>query len=319
MGSGRCLEIAGSRLKRIYIVTVSMSNLGNAINRMANLRELQHFSDAEYPWAVSYADLQVITGFAEGPDVFLHYLERRREIERQPDRFPINDDLDFYAAYLKTGLHPDSFPKDGFIWLAGWQHLFDQYFEYLRGMRTSAPNIRVEVPLIIRDTLGELRNQAKDDAARWITFSLLGLSDAQLADVAHLLEAAKRQVPSLGMYRRTAVTAGDLVLSAVVVREVSVSELAERVERHATIEKYRRRAPKCIGFGFLGSREAVFDCCVWQDHAWAPDPRLDAELEQEKTLRPAAGQKLPGRNAPCVCGSGRKFKKCCLPKIQTRE
>jgi hypothetical protein len=25
--------------------------------------------------------------------------------------------------------------------------------------------------------------------------------------------------------------------------------------------------------------------------------------------------KLPGRNEPCVCGSGKKFKKCCLPKI----
>jgi hypothetical protein len=183
-GSGRSLEIAGSRLKRIYIVTVSLSNLGNAINRVANLRGLQLFSDAEYPWAVSRADLQVITAFAEGPDVFLHYLERRRDIERQPDRFPINDDMDFFAAYLKTRLHPDRFPKDGFIWLTGWQHRFDQYFEYLRGMRASAPDIRLKVPPIIRDTLGELRKRAKDEAARWIAFSVLDLTDGQLADVA---------------------------------------------------------------------------------------------------------------------------------------
>jgi len=26
----------------------------------------------------------------------------------------------------------------------------------------------------------------------------------------------------------------------------------------------------------------------------------------------ALGGKLPGRNAPCPCGSGKKFKKCCL-------
>jgi hypothetical protein len=119
------------------------------------------------------------------------------------------------------------------------------------------------------------------------------------------------------MYRRTAVSAGDFVISAVVAREVGAPELAERVQRHATLEKYRIRAPKCIGFGFLGSRDAVFDCCVWLDHAWAPDPRLDAALAQEKSLWPAPGQKLPGRNTPCVCGSGRKFKKCCLSKIRT--
>ncbi|MEL7335017.1 MAG: SEC-C metal-binding domain-containing protein [Planctomycetota bacterium] len=26
----------------------------------------------------------------------------------------------------------------------------------------------------------------------------------------------------------------------------------------------------------------------------------------------AAGRKRPGRNDPCPCGSGRKYKKCCL-------
>lgn len=25
--------------------------------------------------------------------------------------------------------------------------------------------------------------------------------------------------------------------------------------------------------------------------------------------------KLPGRNEPCPCGSGKKFKKCCINKI----
>ena len=26
-----------------------------------------------------------------------------------------------------------------------------------------------------------------------------------------------------------------------------------------------------------------------------------------------------GRNDPCPCGSGKKYKKCCLPKEQTKE
>lgn len=29
-----------------------------------------------------------------------------------------------------------------------------------------------------------------------------------------------------------------------------------------------------------------------------------------------ARRKLPSRNSPCPCMSGRKFKKCCLPKIE---
>ena len=26
--------------------------------------------------------------------------------------------------------------------------------------------------------------------------------------------------------------------------------------------------------------------------------------------------KIPGRNDPCICGSGKKFKKCCLKKFE---
>lgn len=31
---------------------------------------------------------------------------------------------------------------------------------------------------------------------------------------------------------------------------------------------------------------------------------------------PIKKHKLPGRNDPCVCGSGKKFKKCCLHKFE---
>jgi uncharacterized protein len=41
--------------------------------------------------------------------------------------------------------------------------------------------------------------------------------------------------------------------------------------------------------------------------------RAPAELMTQ--LRHAPPQVLPGRNDPCPCGSGRKFKACCLPKF----
>jgi preprotein translocase subunit SecA len=36
--------------------------------------------------------------------------------------------------------------------------------------------------------------------------------------------------------------------------------------------------------------------------------------EEEATRKPVAVSKQPGRNAPCPCGSGRKYKKCCMGK-----
>jgi uncharacterized protein len=49
--------------------------------------------------------------------------------------------------------------------------------------------------------------------------------------------------------------------------------------------------------------------------------RLERELERARQAQEAAGKRNPwrnvGRNDPCPCGSGKKFKKCCLTLAQT--
>jgi len=44
---------------------------------------------------------------------------------------------------------------------------------------------------------------------------------------------------------------------------------------------------------------------------------LEAEeelLEKTEKVEPIQADKQPGRNDPCPCGSGRKYKKCCGAK-----
>ena len=41
---------------------------------------------------------------------------------------------------------------------------------------------------------------------------------------------------------------------------------------------------------------------------WERDPKIEQMLAHEPSARPARGQQMPGRNGPCFCGSGKKFK-----------
>jgi len=315
----RVLRVRMQGLRRVYLVTVSLHLLGTAINRLANLKTLGMFAAGDYPWAVSVADFDIITHFVGGPDVFLHYLERRREVERS-DVFSINDDIDLFGAYLKTRLHPSAFPKKGkrhqHIMLTGFQIPFDEWMEYRRGTRREPPDIRLEVPETIGAVLQELRSRGDDDGARWIAFALLGLSSSQLAAVAANIQEAHLQVPQAGMYRRLAITFEDLAVSMTITADRPEDELRRRTQLRAAVEKYRRKVSRSIGFGVhLGQQGKLFDCCVWVDGPWEPNPEMERLLETEPPFFPAPGQKLPGRNAPCVCGSNKKFKKCCLPRI----
>ena len=48
-----------------------------------------------------------------------------------------------------------------------------------------------------------------------------------------------------------------------------------------------------------------------------PQDQLDAEeeiLANTKPVDPIEADKEPGRNDPCPCGSGKKYKKCCGAK-----
>jgi SEC-C motif domain protein len=54
---------------------------------------------------------------------------------------------------------------------------------------------------------------------------------------------------------------------------------------------------------------------LWEEGAWVQEEVFEKYLagEKEKTV---IGDSLPGRNEPCFCGSGKKFKKCCWGKAR---
>jgi hypothetical protein len=85
----------------------------------------------------------------------------------------------------------------------------------------------------------------------------------------------------------------------------------------AVIEKYRHKAVKSIGLGVMvRDNSKPFHCVTWVEGPWEYDAKIEKFIQDEPPFIPAPGTKLPGRNDPCLCGSGKKFKKCCLPKIQ---
>ncbi len=319
--TGRVLQVRRADLTRVYLITVSLHFLGAAVTRLAKLHALGLMTPGDYPWAVSASELDLITRFAEGPDVLLHYIERRHQIERNGE-FPLNDDLDLFGAYLSTRLNPSDLkalmPRATMIYLDAFQEPFDRWMAAARTGQPLPP-LRLDVPDEIRDVLEELRRGRNDGSARWIAFAILGLTKAELGIVAAALREARKQSPPSGIYRRFANTINDLAFTVVIAGDGSLENLERRTAMRTVIEKYIRRTPRAIGFGIhLGEPPRPFHTLMWIEGLWEHDPRLEALLAEERPSWVADAQKLPSRNAPCVCGGGRKFKACCLRKLERR-
>jgi hypothetical protein len=161
----RELEINKKRLRRIYLLTISQHNLSGLTNRLSEFEDFGLFTEQEYPLSICAADLDTISTFCEGPDIFLHYIERRLEIQHDPVEM-ISDELEVFGAYLANRLQADRIWKDdgeavtGFS-LTGFQEQFDQWMYYKRGDVENPPAIKLEIPSEISEILTELPRCAR--------------------------------------------------------------------------------------------------------------------------------------------------------------
>jgi len=317
--SGRKLGIQKDQMMRTFLITVSLHHLAGLANRLSMLQDLGLFGEGEFPFSISIADLETIARFCDGPDVFLHYIEKR--LMTQHEKIDIQaDELDLFGAYLQTRLQPSRlWEKDGYkptaILLAGYSQQFDDWASFQRGDRSNPPKIRLEIPSKIKELLGELRKRDDFDS-RGIAFALLDLSDPILAVIAKGFEDLETAQFTTGMFRTLEFTEGDTVISIVATRGGAQDPLPVRTHMRAMVEKYRYKAQKSVAFGVLASdSRRPFECAIWLDWTWQYDAEMEKIIYDEPPLIPAPGTKLPGRNAPCMCGSGRKFKRCCLAKF----
>jgi uncharacterized protein YchJ len=108
----------------------------------------------------------------------------------------------------------------------------------------------------------------------------------------------------------------DVVICVVSSNGHSPEQLTANLEQRVAIERYRRRIRKAIGLGIATEDTNPFTVAVWVDREWEASLALDQLVENDEPGILLPGTTVPGRNAPCLCGSGKKFKKCCLPKIE---
>lgn len=98
------------------------------------------------------------------------------------------------------------------------------------------------------------------------------------------------------------------------------SEAARRLEAHCTLRKYDTKAESWHGL-WLNPADGLPRFGIKLEYPWLEDTHA-AQAVRSLSLsglklgpggRPMPRQKI-GRNEPCPCGSGQKYKKCCLGK-----
>lgn len=315
--TSRKVEFSSSEIHRIYPISVTMKHLASLATQLNRLKEFNLFNENHYPFAICEADLDLITRLETTPEEFLHYISRRIEVLSEEVEW-FGDELDFFAAYLDTRLNMDnvSEPHDdipNMINISGYSSMFDELMAYGAGEIDEPPLVRSSLPDLILPVLDQLRAW-DDNSARWTIFALLSLSNKFLSEIGHTIHQFKViGVPHDGL-RRSTISERDTVVSIVASDSYSKQNMMKNISWRAVIEKYRHRAAKSVSFSVIcRNTNSVFDGASYIEHPWEVDPKIESELEKEPDFVPS---KIPKRNEPCFCGSGKKYKKCHMRKVE---
>lgn len=315
--SGRELTFEAASIHKTFPISLSFHHLAGIATQLNELGNMGLFKSNQYPFSISESDLELLAKVEVTPDVFLHYLSKRIAI-LSDDKGWQGDELDLFGAYLDSRLLLPNIVDDlkeipNFLSFGGYSGQFDQLMSYERGEYPDKPNIRFRLP----DGIDEIFHQLKlwdDDGARWISFALLDLDDAVLNEIYQAIKQLKSNHIAHHGYRRMSFHENNITFSVIGSRSATPPELKENMAKRGLLEKYRRKTTKSIVFGVLSNcDDQLIQGIEYIEFDWHEDEEMERLIQSEPDFIPS---KIPGRNDPCICGSSKKYKRCCLNKVE---
>lgn len=265
--------------------------------------------------------IDVLTEFLSTPLHFLSYVARR---VRYADKLLAAHELTILAYHLRQNLWFE--PKFDLIHLPE-DHAVALDIAMAARRRGLEGNPTPEGILTRWEgtTLGAIVEQLQarpQPATLEFGFQLLELDEPSIHDVSRMIDRLLRSAAQDGRPHNMTLGFGDGSGITVHVSDLPTPEAAAQLRAYCVRRKYAQHADRWFGLTLSAAGELRFGVTMLEP--WAHDPAMDeATAGMAPPMKPAAayekafrgGRSQPdvGRNDPCPCGSGRKFKKCCLP------
>lgn len=308
--------------KNVFLINVTLQYLGPYATQLNSIKRLGLLEGKEWPYSIFINDLRIISELCEFPSQYLHYLKKRIRLNDYP-QFQAEDELDIFMYYLNQEFFPDELPKEyDNIALVGYTEQLDRYYDLLAGRVSSGEKPKQKIPQPFKSLIQEIENTNKLGFSK-LTTRLLDLSvDAQQQVLQYIQQTKQMHLRDgrdhdFSMEFRKA----NWGLTICTTAEIN-SEILKRLEAYCRIKMYETRAEEwaVIPLKWRGENSRVLDFEMFEGK-WIFDEELEKETRNLKGRKIAfqkiSAQKI-GRNDPCPCGSGKKFKKCCIDKVKSK-
>ena len=308
-----------STFRHVTICAVTLDPFTELAARAQHLEKIGVDIGKRPVWLLSVDDLRVYAELIGDPLTFLHFVEQRMTAA-QSELVDLNDEMDHLGLYLKENnyaMYAAELAGGGAAKLQfdGYRTLIDDYYSaVIRGEPAAPP--RQEKPVRIAEIINFLNKSRKPGRSAVASFLLDAAGDHREA-IAKLIDEQIKGNSKFGRPRPFS-TYGDHAFTlwtwSPPVQRNSVFALKHTMAVVAAAHEEQRLMIEleCDPTGMV---KDIHWSYVNLDGLSA-DERAEVEkaaneLRRQRVEAAKKDHKI-GRNEPCPCGSGKKYKKCCL-------
>jgi hypothetical protein len=297
-----------------FVITPTLTPLAYFATRLPTVCQLADLPRGAWPWSVFLNDLRVASEVFESPAEFVLYLERRLLINETAN-IATPDELDLVMYFLRHGMffgNKATAEIDPMV-LNGYTVDLDRYYSFKGGRASSGEKPRFNISAEMRALVNRI--EAEPLAHRTyaaVAFLSLDTPTQQrvLSDIVRLGQMMRDD----GEEHTLTLSAGAIGYSVSVIPESSSAAALKRLHSYRRMKKHQWKMNAWVHLSFIVAPDGTDTVDLSVDtRPWSADPELDKEVAQfqrQKVSQAVAAGKV-GRNEPCPCNSGHKFKKCC--------
>lgn len=310
--------------EEIFTFSVTVDNFNEFA---AKAEKLSVISLKEQTVVISYDDLLVYGGFFDSPIDFLHFLKQRKAAMKV-EQYQMNDEFDHLGLYIDRNLYalnPSQYGDVKRVFWNGFRQDIDEYFNWLFIDPDRAQKPIQNIPKELAELLDYLKDNISAESIALAHF-LMDLSTESKEDfVKQIKYCLKRQI-ELG---RTVpmIAFGDTKYCVFISMPgiVPFKESEQHDYAYAMASRNENIPVMCISLEYDGTNKlisAIGKKCSVTDLDEEEKVRIN-QYGKEKArdwieLRKRSQKKI-GRNDYCPCGSGKKYKHCCLREMEARQ
>ncbi|WP_214811876.1 SEC-C metal-binding domain-containing protein [Exiguobacterium sp. s127] len=314
-------ELKKNNFRQITICCVTLENFTSFSSRINQLNALGIKFNELPVWSLSIDDLRVYTDYFESPLLFTHFLEKRIKASKS-DELELFDELDHLGMYIK---HNDysrlaGENKEVKIMWQGYREDLDKYFVKLIFDEQLPSKPKQELPQKIQEVIGWLDLNDIFGKSK-IVSSLLNLDEkTRWAVEENITKVLERQneinkTLPLSIFGEARIT--------FICKQIEVESYSDEYSRDYVLATLLKANDEVrLGLYLSYSSDGKLDD-VEYEYLTKEDIPQERKVEIERladilaerriiSYKNQTGKKKIGRNDLCPCGSGRKYKRCCI-------